>query len=329
MDVQWHTTSKGYFMILDHAPTTISILKEVLAGLSKSQKTLPPKLLYDKRGSEIFEKICLLQEYYPTRAEAEILKTYSGDISQLIGPEAIIVEPGSGAGDKIRYLLPYLIRPKAYIPVEISKDILLRMTHELHQEFPKLKVIPICADFNQDLELPTGIRAGSSKKVIFFPGSTIGNLDPDEAIHFLKKIGKLVGSGGGLVIGVDLKKDPEIFKMAYDDPHGVTSDFNLNLLERLNREVSADFDLNSFTHEAIYDADEGKIEMHLVSKISQLVKVNQTVFRFNQGESIHTESSYKYSVEEFAELCAKAKFQIKRFWKDSRNLFCVYYFSWN
>ena len=336
MDVWWHTSGKGRHMInnsgnsyIDYSPTAISILKEVLAGLSKNQKSLPPKLLYDKRGSEIFEKICLLHEYYPTRAETEILKTFSSDITQLIGSEAIIVEPGSGAGDKIRYLLPYLLRPKAYVPIEISKEILLRMTDELHREFPQLRVIPVCADFSQDMELPVGIKAGNAKKVVFFPGSTIGNLEPEEAIHFLKKIGKLVGSGGGLVIGVDLKKDPEIFKMAYDDPHGVTSDFNLNLLERLNREVSADFDINNFTHEAIYNENQGKIEMHLVSKISQLVRVNQTVFRFNQGETIHTESSYKYSVEEFAELCAKAKFKIRKCWKDSQNLFCVYYFSWN
>lgn len=336
MDVRRNSPGQGRNMnknesvsYFDHAPTSISILKEVLAGLSKSQKSLPPKLLYDKRGSEIFEKICLLKEYYPTRAETEILKTFSSEIAQMIGQDSLIVEPGSGAGDKIRYLLPHLIHPKAYVPIEISKDILLRMTDELHHEFPQLKVVPVCADFNQELDLPISLNSNNIKRVVFFPGSTIGNLEPLEALHFLKKIGKLVGPGGGLVIGVDLKKDPEIFKMAYDDPHGVTSDFNLNLLERLNREVAADFDINNFTHEAVYDEGQGKIEMHLVSKISQLVRVNQTVFRFQQGETIHTESSYKYSVEEFVELCAKARFSIKKCWKDSQNLFCVYYFSWH
>jgi dimethylhistidine N-methyltransferase len=244
---------------------------------------------------------------------------------------ALIIEPGSGAGDKIRYLLPHLIRPKSLrSQSKFRKTFLLRMTDELHQEFPQLKVVPVCADFNPD----TGIcqmvlSAGNCKKVVFFPGSTIGNLEPLEALHFLKKIGKLVGPGGGLVIGVDLKKDPAIFKIAYDDPHGVTSDFNLNLLERLNREVAADFDINNFSHEAVYDEGQGKIEMHLVSKISQLVRVNQTVFRFQQGETIHTESSYKYSVDEFIELCGKARFRIKKCWKDSQNLFCVYYFSWH
>lgn len=312
---------------LDLEPKTPTILKEVLAGLSKSQKTLPPKLLYDKRGSEIFEKICLLKEYYPTRAETEILKTFSGDISRMVGTDALIIEPGSGAGDKIRYLLPHLLEPKGYVPIEISKEILLRMTEELHTEFPFLKVLPVCADFNQDIELPLTVEDNPGKKVIFFPGSTIGNLSPGDAVNFLKKFGRMIGEGGGLIIGVDLKKDPETFKLAYDDPHGVTAAFNLNLLERLNRETYASFDLNNFFHEAFYNEKLGRVEMHLVSRISQLVKVNESVFRFKEGETIHTESSYKYSVEEFAELCAKAKFQIKKSWKDSQNLFCVYYFE--
>lgn len=313
---------------IDLGPTPTTMLKEVLTGLSKSQKSLPPKLLYDKRGSEIFEKICLLKEYYPTRAETEILKTHAHDIATMIDSEVLIIEPGSGAGDKIRFLLPHLINPKGYVPIEISRDILLRMTEELHEEFPQLKVIPVCADFNQDIELPLTLEAEKAKKVVFFPGSTIGNFNPDDAIQFLKKIGKLVGTGGGLVIGVDLKKDPEILKMAYDDPHGVTADFNLNLLERLNREAEAGFDVHNFYHEALYDEKLGRVEMHLVSKIPQLIKVDGMVFRFQEGETIHTESSYKYSVEEFAELCAKAKFKIKKFWKDSNNLFCVYYFEW-
>ena len=309
------------------APSSTTVLKEVLAGLSKSQKSLPPKLLYDKRGSEIFEKICLLKEYYPTRAETEILKNHATDICHMIGESSVIVEPGSGAGDKIRFLLPHLINPKAYVPIEISKEILLRMTEELHKEFPQLKVIPVCADFNQPIELPLTLDWERAKEVIFFPGSTIGNFNPQEAVNFLKNMATLVGHGGGLVIGVDMKKAPEVFKLAYDDPHGVTADFNLNLLQRLNREVSARFDVRNFSHEAIYDEKLGRVEMHLVSKISQLVKVNETVFRFKEGETIHTESSYKYSVDEFAELCAKARWQIKKFWKNTENQFCVYYFE--
>ncbi len=313
--------------LVDLEPKSTSLLKEVLTGLSRSQKTLPPKLLYDKRGSEIFEKICLLKEYYPTRAESEILKTYAGDISRMIGPDALIIEPGSGAGDKIRFLLPHLIEPKGYVPIEISKEILLRMTEELHTEFPFLNVLPVCADFSQEIELPLTVDRVPGKKVIFFPGSTIGNFNPQEAVVFLRKFGRMIGEGGGMLIGVDLKKDPEVFKQAYDDPHGVTAEFNMNLLERLNREAEAGFDLQNFAHEAFYNEKLSRVEMHLVSRIPQLVRVHESVFRFKEGESIHTESSYKYSVEEFSELCAKAKFKIKKYWKDSQNLFCVYYFE--
>lgn len=305
------------------------VKNEVLIGLSKSQKTLPPKLLYDKRGSEIFEKICLLKEYYPSRAEAEILKTFSGEISRLVGPDALIIEPGSGAGDKIRYLLPHLIEPAAFVPIEISREILIRMTEEFHHEFPSLKVIPICADFTKDISLPLSIDAYSGKKIIFFPGSTLGNFYPNEAVNFLKKFGDMIGEKGGIVIGVDLKKEPEIFKEAYDDPHGVTAAFNMNLLERLNREVNATFDLNNFKHEAYYNEKLGRVEMHLLSKIPQLVRVGDSMFRFKEGETIHTENSYKYTVEEMAELASKAKFKLVKYWKDSQDLFCVYYFERN
>lgn len=308
-------------------PNSSAILREVLAGLSKSQKSLPAKLLYDKRGSELFEKICLLKEYYPSRAEIEILKKHAREIARMVGPEAFIIEPGSGAGDKIRLLLPHLEDPKGYIPIEISKEILARMTKEISVEFPKLNLRPICVDFNQDLEMPNSLASEKGKKVVFFPGSTIGNFTPRDAISFLKKIAKLIGKDGGLVIGVDLKKDPIILKNAYDDPYGVTADFNMNLLDRLNREASAGFDLNSFEHHAVYDEEQGRVEMHLMSKSTQLVKVSETVFRFKEGETIHTENSYKYTIDEFISLCAKAKMSIRKFWKDSQNQFCVYYFE--
>lgn len=304
-----------------------NILKEVLVGLSKSQKSIPPKFLYDKKGSDLFERICLLPEYYPTRTENKILKNNAGEMTELIGPDALIIEPGSGSGDKVRHLLRELKNPKGYIPIEISREILLRMTNELHDEFSELNIIPVCADFTGDLELPLTVDSYSGKKVIFFPGSTIGNLLPEEAIRILKKFGKLISSGGGLLIGVDLKKDSKHFELAYDDPEGITATFNLNLLERLNRELDASFDPSNFSHEAFYNEELGRVEMHLKSQIDQLVKVNQTVFRFRKGETIHTENSYKYSVEEFCELCSKAKFEIKRYWKDDESLFCVYYFE--
>lgn len=304
-----------------------NILKEVLVGLSKSQKSIPPKFLYDKKGSDLFEKICLLPEYYPTRTENKILTENVQEMIELIGPDALVIEPGSGSGDKVRHLLRKLKNPKGYIPIEISRDILLKMTNELNDEFSELNIIPVCADFTGDLELPLTVDSYSEKKVIFFPGSTIGNLLPNDAIRILKKFGKLISSGGGLLIGVDLKKDSKIFELAYDDPQGITATFNLNLLERLNRELDASFDPSNFSHVAFYNEELGRVEMHLKSLIDQLVKVNQTVFRFRKGETIHTENSYKYSVEEFCELCSKAKFEVKRYWKDEESLFCVYYFE--
>lgn len=313
--------------LYDFEPRVSNVLTEVLVGLSKSQKTLPPKLLYDRRGSELFEDICKLEEYYPTRAENEILSKNAKGMARLIGEDALIIEPGSGSAEKVRHLLSCLKNPSGYVPIEISKEILLRTTAELHEEFPKLDVVPVCADFTQELELPITVGSRSGKKVIFFPGSTIGNLTPQEAIQFLKKFGKMVGVGGGLLIGVDMKKDHQAFKLAYDDPQGVTAEFNLNLLERLNREVGAGFELNNFKHDAFYNEDQGRVEMHLISKIPQLVKVNQTVFRFKEGETIHTESSYKYTVPEFTELCAKTRFVLKENWHDAHNLFSVYYFE--
>lgn len=313
--------------LIDLEPKATNMLKEVLVGLSKSQKAIPPKFLYDKKGSEIFEKICELPEYYPTRAETEILQKNAKEMASIIGENALVIEPGSGSGEKVKYLLRDLKSPAGYVPIEISKDILLRMTEEFGDEFPQLRVLPVCADFSQDIELPVSIDSQSGRKIIFFPGSTIGNLSPDEAIQFLRKFSLMMEPNGGLLIGVDLKKDKETFQLAYDDPQGVTADFNLNLLERLNREVDASFETRNFRHQAFYNEELGRVEMHLKSLIPQLVRVNQTVFRFREGETIHTENSYKYSVEEFCELCAKAKLKIKQYWKDSKNLFCVYYFE--
>lgn len=313
--------------LIDHAPNSVNVLKEVLVGLSKSQKSIDPKFLYDEKGSEFFEKICQIPEYYPTRAENEILSHYAGEIADLIGPDAIIIEPGSGSAEKVRHLLKKLESPRGFVPIEISKEILLRTVEELDEEFPSLRTIPVCADFTDDLDLPVSVDAQKGKKIVFFPGSTIGNLDPSDAVGFLKKFTKLMGQEGGLLIGVDLKKDKHTLELAYDDPAGVTGAFNLNLLSRLNKEINAHFDVNNFSHKAFYNEELGRVEMHLESKIPQLVRVNQTIFRFREGETIHTENSYKYTVEEFCELCAKAKLKIKKCWKDSKKLFCVYYFE--
>lgn len=312
---------------LDLEPQTHTLLSEVLVGLSKHQKTISPKYLYDKEGSEIFEKICELADYYPTRAEKEILVNSAQEMAELIGPHALMIEPGSGAGEKVRYLLKHLKDSAGYVPIEISREILLRMTRELIEEFPGLHVTPVCADFTEDIQLPLTVESRTAKKVIFFPGSTIGNLHPEEAVDFLMQYGEMLESGGGFLIGADLKKDSQILKRAYDDSEGVTAEFNLNLLKRLNREVGASFDLNNFEHEAFYNERLGRVEMHLKSKIGQLVRVNRTVFRFHEGETIHTENSYKYTVPEFSELCAHAGLTLQKYWQDSRKMFCVYYFE--
>ena len=312
--------------LIDLEPSNGNILTEVLVGLSKSQKTIPAKYLYDEKGSEIFEVICRLPEYYLTRAENEILQKYSSEISELIGEGPVIIEPGSGSGEKVRGLIEKIKGAITYVPIEISKNILLRMTSELHERFPDLRVIPICADFTLGMDFPLSIDAYAGKKVVFFPGSTIGNFDPEDALAFLKSVTKLIGPNGGLLIGVDLKKNKSVYELAYDDPQGVTAAFNLNLLERLNREVNASFDLINFDHHACYNEVLGRVEMHLRSRVSQLVKVNESIFRFREGETIHTENSYKYTVEEFCELCAKANLKLVKNWKDSNNLFCTYYF---
>lgn len=301
--------------------------KEVLSGLSKGQKSIPAKFLYDKKGSEIFEEICDLPEYYPTRSEKEILSDNAQDISSLMGENVLLIEPGSGAGEKVRYLLKALVKPLGYVPIEISKEILMRMTNELNNDYPELPVLPVCADFTQQIRLPFDLASLETKKVVFFPGSTIGNFGPDEAVGLLKNFGQMLEKGDGLLIGVDKKKETSILENAYDDSAGVTAAFNLNLLERINREVGASFDVDSFFHRAIYNEKLGRVEMHLASKIPQFVSVQDKIFMFHEGETIHTENSYKYTPEEFCELVSHAGLQIVKHWQDKANLFSVYYFE--
>ncbi len=300
---------------------------EVLDGLTRVQKMIPPKYLYDKKGSEIFEEICELPEYYPTRSEQEILTTNVREMAALIGREALIIEPGSGNGKKVRKLLKELECPKGYVPIEISSEILDRMSVEFREEFPDLKVIPVSGDFTMDHELEELEELKAHKKIIFFPGSTIGNLVPHEAIELLKRFSRWIGAGGGILIGVDLKKDQRVLELAYDDPSGVTAAFNLNLLHRLNDELNASFEIQNFTHEAFYNEALGRVEMHLKSKVPQKVIICDKVIHFRGGETIHTENSYKYTVDEFCDLASRAQLSLKSYWKDCRNLFCVYYFE--
>jgi L-histidine Nalpha-methyltransferase len=305
----------------------LGLLKEVLMGFSQRRKRLPSKLLYDQRGSELFEEICRLKDYYPTRAEIEILSEYGASIAKLIGPGAMILEPGSGAGEKIRYLFQHLSSPVAYVPIEISTEILARMLNEFEVEFPKLPVFPVSADFTQDFSLPEAIRRWDGRKTIFFPGSTIGNFAPSEAVTFLRRMGTLIGPGGGLLIGVDKKKDPKVLKRAYDDSRGITAKFNLNLLHRINREAQGNFKAGNFEHVAFYDETHGRVEMHLMSRVDQVVSVHGSSFLFQAGETIHTENSYKYTVQEFQKLGEEAGYRLNEWWQDSSEHFCVYYFE--
>lgn len=321
------TTDDVKLELVDHGPQTHNMLMEVVTGLSLPRKALPAKLLYDQKGSEIFEEICLLPSYYPTRTETKILTENAAEMVSFIGEDSLIIEPGSGAAEKVRILFREMKGRKRYIPVEISREILLRTSRQLIEDFDDMEIFPVCSDFTRDLSLPVTAGQQRGKRVVFFPGSTIGNLDPDDAKFFLKNIAKLVGPKGGLLIGVDRKKDTEVLRLAYNDPEGVTASFNLNLLSRINRELEGTFNNENFIHEAIYNTTMGRIEMHLRSVMPQLVRVKGKMFRFHEGETIHTENSYKYSVEEFTALARKAGMTLKKHWTDKDQLFCVYYFE--
>jgi len=297
-------------------------LSEVVAGLSGPQKTLPCKFLYDGEGSRLFNEICELEEYYPTRTENQILRDNMGEIANLIGSECRLVEFGSGSSTKTRHLLTHLPNLSGYIPIDISRPQLLESAAQLASEFPGLEIHPLEADYCDILEIPN-TKQNPRQTVAFFPGSTIGNFDPVAAIAFLRKIAFLCGSGGGLLIGVDRKKPRRILEPAYDDRKGVTAKFNLGILARANRELGADFDLSAFRHRALYNETEGRIEMHLVSKHAQMVHLDSHEFSFEEGEHITTEHSYKYTLPGFAGLALKAGFELVKNWEDRGRLFSV------
>ena len=289
---------------------------DVIAGLSLPQKSLPPKYFYDDAGSRLFERICRLPEYYPTRAELSLTRRHIGSIARFAGRGCELVEFGSGESLKTRLLLRAL-EPAAYLPIDISRAALESAQKRLARSFPGLKIIPILGDFSRPLELP----APRARRVVYFPGSTIGNLDPEEAHAFLAMAR---GHAPRMLVGVDLKKDANVLHRAYNDARGVTAAFNLNLLARINRELGADFDLRRFSHYAFYNAALGRIEMHLVSLERQKVRIGRHRFAFERGESIHTENSYKYSVGEFRALAGRAGFEGKRVWLDAKGLFALH-----
>ncbi len=279
--------------VLDLEPAASDFLAEVIESLFSSPKTLPSKFFYDERGSDLFQQICELPEYYITRTEAEILRVHGAEMAASIGENAEIVGFGTGAGIKTRMLLDHLENPIAYVPVDISKQRLMDSAAALQREMPTLEILPVCADYLQPLQLPRSSRK-PDHVAVYFPGSTIGNLEPPIAQDFLRRVCRLCGHSGGLVIGVDLQKSPEILEAAYNDSAGVTAAFNLNLLVRANRELGADFDIAQWHHRAIYNREIGRIEMHLLSAGQQTAHVGGEEFHFFPGEKIITEFSYKY-----------------------------------
>ena len=302
--------------------------REIHAGLRADPKTLPPKLFYDETGARLFEEITRLEEYYVTRTERAIMDAHAAEIAQLIGPNAVLIEPGSGEALKVRVLLDHLERPAAYVPIDISAEQLARVAGELMEEYETLDVIPLEADFTRGLdlpELPASVR--QARRVAFFPGSTIGNLHPPQAVALLREIARVVGDGGGLLLGVDLRKDPTILHAAYNDTHRVTAAFNKNALVRLNREFGADFDVDRFRHYAYYNPVANRVEMHLVSLETHAVVVDGERFQFEQGEPIWTESSYKYSPAELEGCAREAGLVLRKMWLDRRRWFMVAFFE--
>jgi L-histidine N-alpha-methyltransferase len=290
--------------------------QDVIAGLSLPQKTLPPKYFYDEAGSRLFERICRLPEYDLTRAELSLTRTHLASIARFAGRRCELIEYGSGESLKTRLLIRAL-RPAAYLPVDISEAALRGAAARLSREFPWLEIVPVNGDFSRPIELP---RA-RAPRLVYFPGSTIGNLTPEEAHAFLVMTH---GQAARMLVGVDLRKDANVLHAAYNDPRRVTAAFNLNLLTRINRELGADFDLKRFAHYAFYNAAAGRIEMHLVSLARQTVRIGRHRFHFDAGESIHTENSYKYSVEGFRALAARAGYEAKKVWTDAKGLFALH-----
>jgi len=299
--------------------------RDVVRELSQRPKTLPAKYFYDPRGAQLFERICELDEYYLTRTELSIMRKYAAQMGSLIPEHGMLVEFGSGSSLKTRLLLKHVPKPLTYVPVDISEEHLYQSASSIADEHPGVEVLPVCADFTKDFTLPRHPLC-DQQVVVFFPGSTIGNFLPVDVTELLGRITKLCGSGGGLLIGIDLQKDPQIIEAAYNDKLGVTAEFNLNLLRRINRELHADFDTEAFYHRAEYNQELHRIEMHLVSRTSQSVRIGEKRFRFAKGESICTEYSHKYRIDQFSDLAARTGLTLEHSWTDPQSWFAVLHF---
>jgi dimethylhistidine N-methyltransferase len=297
---------------------------DVLAGLSCPRKRLPAKYFYDAAGSRLFDRITELPEYYLTRTETGILRASAAAMAARCGPRCLLIEFGAGSMTKVRLLLDRLDRPAGYAPVDMSGDHLRAAAAALADDYPALDVRPVAADFTTGFELPA---VPARRRVVYFPGSTIGNFDPPAADALLRRVARLVGLGGGLLLGVDLRKPVGVLERAYNDAAGVTAAFNRNLLVRINRELGADFDSDAFRHRAFYNGKRSRVEMHLVSERRQRVWVGRTVFPFRPGESIHTENSYKYDLDELAGRAAGCGLRLDEAWTDAHNYFAVLFLT--
>jgi L-histidine Nalpha-methyltransferase len=307
----------------DFEPEEEDFRGDVIEGLSKPDKTLPCKFFYDARGSRLFEEICALDAYYPTRIETGLLERYAGEIADLAGPGCHLIELGSGASIKVRLLIDALVSPRSYVPVDISREHLINAAASTARDHADIDVVAVCADYTKPIDFP---ELGEGPRIGFFPGSTIGNFTPEDAANFLRQVHDWL-LGGSLVIGVDLMKKETLLEAAYNDPKGVTEAFNKNLLVRCNKELGSTFDLDLFEHQAKVNVDQGRVEMHLVSKKDQKVRVCERTFSFAEGETIHTENSYKYTLEQFKDLASQAGFVSQKVWCDPDNLFSIHYLA--
>ena len=310
----------------DLLPAQQSMLAEIIAGLSQQQKRIPPKYFYDPRGCELFDAICGLPEYYPTRTELAIMRLHARAMADRLGPDCALIEIGCGNSEKTRLLLEAL-RPQVFVPVDIAREQLESSCNALARLLPEMPILALRADFAQPFAAPLTGLGQARRRALYFPGSTIGNFTRPEALAFLARWAPLLGAGGGALIGVDLKKDDALLNAAYNDAQGVTAEFNLNVLRHINRALGADFDLAAFRHRAFYNGEHGRVEMHLVSLRQQRVTIREREFEFCAGETIHTEYSCKYGIAEFQDLGRAAGFEPVQCWTDERSLFSVHYFT--
>jgi len=307
-----------------HQSKNSSEVVEIIDGLQKPEKMISPKYFYDERGSQLFDDITHLPEYYPTETELGIMRSNVEEIAQLIGKQASLIEFGSGSSRKTPVLLEHLHDLAVYVPVDISEDHLLESAEKLRRSFPGLEILPVVADFTRPFQLPEPAIM-PLRNIVYFPGSTIGNFTHDDALALLRVMHQEAGANGAMLIGVDLQKDPAIIERAYNDSAGLTAEFNLNILRHLNRDYSSNFDLDTFSHDARYNAEKGRIEIRLVNSEDQVVSIGDTDIEILQGEAILTEYSHKYTLEGFAGMAAEAGFVVEKVWTDAEELFSVQY----